>query len=88
MIPSLKVARVLVRLGAFLVVIMFAEYIAFRTLFTIIPHLFIFIPLFTIKCRNCKTPIYDNRIAPYVKGFDLKVLEKCPVCGEVMLPER
>ena len=86
MIPSLKVARVSVRLGAFLVVIMFAEYIAFRTLFALIPLPFIFIPLFTIKCRNCKTPIYDNRIAPYVQGYDLKVLEKCPVCGEAMLP--
>lgn len=88
MIPSIKAARVLVKITAFFVVVMFVEYIIFRTSFSMIPLIFLTAPIFTIKCLNCRTPIYDHRIAPYVKGFDLKVLEKCPVCGEAMLPER
>jgi hypothetical protein len=86
-VPSIRVARALVKFGAVFVASMFIEYIIFRTSFSIIiPFIIVGISC-TIRCRNCKTPIYDHRIAPYVKGFDLKVLEECPVCKEPMLPE-
>ena len=87
MVPSIAVARILVRIAAVLIVVMFVEYVAFRTFFTMIALLLVAVPIFTIRCNSCRTPIYDPRISPYVKGFDLEVLEKCPVCGKAMLPE-
>lgn len=87
MVSSVKVARLLVKIGAVFIVLMFVEYIAFRTFFSLIAFVLVVLPIFTIKCQNCRTPIYDQRIAPHVKGFDLRVLEQCPVCGEPMLPK-
>ncbi len=87
MVSSAKAVRLLVKIGAAFVVLMFVEYIAFRTSFSFIAIVIVALPIFTIKCQNCRTPIYDQRIAPHVKGFDLRVLEQCPVCGEPMLPK-
>ena len=85
MILSIKLVRFLTRLGMIIIVFMFLEYIVFRTFYSMIGGVTITAILITIRCKNCRTPIYDHRIAPYVKGVDLGVLEKCPVCGEKML---
>lgn len=87
MVSSAKAARLLVKIGAVFIVLMFVEYIAFRTFFSLIAFVLVVLPIFTIKCQNCRTPIYDQRISLHVKGFDLRVLEQCPVCGEPMLPK-
>jgi hypothetical protein len=87
MVSSIKAARLLVKLGAVFIGSMFVEYIAFRTFFSLIAFALVVLPIFMIKCQNCRTPIYDQRIAPHVKGFDLLALEQCPVCGDPMLPK-
>ncbi len=85
MVSWAKVARMLVKIGALFIVLMFVEYMVSRTFFSLIAFVVVIFPIFTIKFQNCRTPIYDHRIASYVKGFDPRVLDKCPVCGEKML---
>jgi len=89
MVSSTRSARKLLKLGAFFIILMFIEVIVFRTSIPLSFFAFavVVFPIFTIKCQNCRTPIYDQRIAPHVKGFNLRVLDECPVCGEPMLPE-
>ncbi|RXZ65194.1 hypothetical protein ETX26_00005 [Pelagerythrobacter rhizovicinus] len=61
------------------------EFLIFRSFFLFIPAALLILLLLTLRCSNCGTAIYDHRIAPYVRGFDLEVLDKCPVCEERML---
>ena len=85
MVSSNRTARALLKVGAFFVVSLFVESLVFQTAFSFFAVAVVVFLMSTIKCQNCRTPIYDHRIAPYVKGFDLLVLEKCPVCSDVML---
>jgi hypothetical protein len=86
-LSSARLARMLLKAGVVFVIFAFLESIVFRTSFSIIGFFVVTLACCTIRCRNCRTPIYDHRIAPYVKGFNLKVLEECKVCGEAMLLE-
>ena len=75
------------RVGGIVTIAMFAEYILLRSFYFMIPLVAIITAILTIRCKNCNTAIVDHRVAPYVKGSDLNVLAKCPVCGEAMLNE-
>jgi len=85
MIKSRKAARLYARISSIFAVIPLVEVFVNRSAYSITLLFLVAVPFFLIKCKNCSTKIYDHRIAGYVKGFDLEVLDKCPVCSKQML---
>jgi Zn finger protein HypA/HybF involved in hydrogenase expression len=82
---TIRSVKTLSWLASLLVILMFFEYIAFGTVFSFVVFLIVCIPIFTIRCQNCKTHLLNHKIASSNKGFRWQDLQNCPVCGEPML---
>ena len=77
--------KIYFRVGYILTLLPFVEMFAFGTGWsTIAAFAYLGPAVFTIRCRNCGLAGTDHRIATHFKGVE--TLEKCPHCGEPMVP--
>lgn len=63
----------------------FGEILLFGTAFSFLAFFLVSLPVLMIRCKNCNTPILDNRIALKDTGGEMRMLDECPVCGQPMI---
>jgi hypothetical protein len=73
------------KIGALFPFLTLLEYMFLGTWFSFLGLVGVFFIVGRVRCKTCKTPIYDSRVASKINSFSLEVLDSCPVCRSPMV---